>query len=196
MLEEERRVQAKELETQKDRMDELLEEKAMLEEDRQVHATELEAKKNRIEDLVEEKTKLERLLEEERQVQATELEAVETKTKELAEEKLKLEKLLEAAGEASDEGAALGSRLEEVRGVLAVVEREKELAVKEVLELKTKVAGLEESKEVFEAQLEEKEELMKAKGKLESDLKKATGEVSEIKESLSKVEEECRKKAE
>merc|ERR1719507_2843760 len=175
MLEQERRVQANELEAQKDRMEELLEEKAMLEEDRQVHAMELEVKKNRIEDLVEEKTKLERLLDEERQIQATELEAVETKTKELAEEKLKLEKLLEAAGEASDEGAALGSRLEEVRGVLAVVEREKELAVKEVLELKTKVAGLEESKEVFEAQLEEaleeKEELIKVKVELSEKIK-------------------------
>jgi len=63
-VEEERRVEAKELEAKKERMDELLEE------DRQVHATELEAKKNRIEELVEEKAKLERLLEEERQVQA------------------------------------------------------------------------------------------------------------------------------
>ena len=44
LLEEERQVQAKELEAEKDRVDELLEEKAKLEHDRQVHATELEAK--------------------------------------------------------------------------------------------------------------------------------------------------------
>ena len=74
-MKEERQVQAKELEAEKDRVDELLEEKAKLEHDRQVHATELEAKRNKIEELVEEKTKLEGLLEEERQVQAIELEA-------------------------------------------------------------------------------------------------------------------------
>ena len=43
-VKEERQVQAKELEAEKDRVDELLEEKAKLEHDRQVHATELEAK--------------------------------------------------------------------------------------------------------------------------------------------------------
>merc|ERR1719234_2137259 len=86
---------------------------------RQSQAKELEAEKERMAEMLEEKSRLEKLLEEERHVHATELEALESKMKELKEEKLKLEKLLEAAGEASDEGAVLGSRLEEVRGVLA-----------------------------------------------------------------------------
>merc|ERR1719192_1748571 len=205
-LEEQRRVQAIELEALRTRIESMMQEKARLaevEEERHVQAIELEAEKVKGVELAEEKSKLEKLLEEERQVQASELEALETKMQVLAEEKLKLEKLLVAAGEASDEGAALGSRLEEISGALAVAEREKELAETEMLELKIKVAELEESKEalkaLFDGALEEKENMVKVKeelleklkvlegdcdqiGEPERNMEKASGEISEMRE--------------
>ena len=67
-------------------------------EERQVQAKELEAEKDRVDELLEEKAKLEGFLEEESQVQAIELEASKTKMKELTEEKLKLEKTARGGG--------------------------------------------------------------------------------------------------
>merc|ERR1719192_3109773 len=184
-LEEQRRVQAIELEALRTRIESMMQEKARLaevEEERHVQAMELEAEKMKRVELAEEKSKLEKLL---------------------AEEKLKLEKLLVAAGEASDEGAALGSRLEEISGDLAVAERKKELAETEMLELKIKVTELEESKEELKAlidgALEEKENMVKVKeelleklkvlegdcdqiGEPERNMEKASGEISEMRE--------------
>merc|ERR1712012_160889 len=115
----------------------------------------------------EEKTKLGKLLEEERK-------------KYSVDEKLNLKKLLEAAGETSDEGGALGTQLEEVRGVLAKDEKDQVLVYGEP-KLKVIVNALEESKILLKGQIKEitkeKEDLQKTK--------------VELLEKLNKLENEC-----
>ena len=156
-------------------------------------------------------------MEEERRKYSVELTALEKTIKDLADEKLNLKKLLEAAGEASDEGAALGTQLEEVRGVLAEAEKDQDLAYGELSKLKVIVDALEESKVLLKGQIEEitkeKEDLQKTKmelleklnklesecdhkWELESGLERASGEISEMRVELTRMHEECQEKTE